>query len=260
MLVWTQCVPGTKEEPILDLWHRVLDSDRRSKLVVALFVGVFIVASCLFKPGINANAPLSSVLVFLGILLLSKFCNISIKEFSFDLEPAAILASLYLIPKRSFELKTQTEASLESMVKILSPKEGDSNKLERIGIFTKILAEEMGMTPEEHVQIIPLLFPSMEHYSKIVKAAMLHHEWFDGSGYPFGLKGHEIPLEARIIAVASAWDAMIYPKCYRNALSEEEALQTLLDGAGIQWDPRVVHALLKAYETGKLGKNQEIAA
>jgi len=71
-----------------------------------------------------------------------------------------------------------------------------------------------------------------------------HHERYDGSGYPDGLKGDEIPLGARIVAVADAFDAMTTDRPYRQALSQKEAEAILRNGAGQQWDPRLAEALL----------------
>jgi HD-GYP domain-containing protein (c-di-GMP phosphodiesterase class II) len=69
---------------------------------------------------------------------------------------------------------------------------------------------------------------------------LAHHERIDGRGYPRGLRGDEIPLGARIIAVADAWDAMTSDRPYRQALAQEVALAELLRGRGTQWDSAVV--------------------
>ena len=73
----------------------------------------------------------------------------------------------------------------------------------------------------------------------------LHHERPDGTGYPEGLHGDEVPLEARIIAVADAYEAMTSERPYRGALGAEEAAEELRQGAGKQFDERVVEALLR---------------
>ncbi len=70
-----------------------------------------------------------------------------------------------------------------------------------------------------------------------------HHERYDGTGYPDGLAGEEIPLGARIIHVADALDAMLTPRVYRPALSPAEALDELRRGAGTQFCPRCLDAL-----------------
>ena len=71
-----------------------------------------------------------------------------------------------------------------------------------------------------------------------------HHERWDGRGYPDGLAGEAIPLEARIIACCDSWNAMRTDRAYRKALSHEVALDELTGNAGCQFDPRLVEALL----------------
>jgi diguanylate cyclase (GGDEF)-like protein/putative nucleotidyltransferase with HDIG domain len=93
--------------------------------------------------------------------------------------------------------------------------------------------------PDEGARIIERLdFPS-----DTVAAIRHHHERFDGTGYPGGLAGEEIPLGARIIHVADAWDSMLTLRAYRPALSEHEALRELQRAIGTQFCPRCVQAL-----------------
>ena len=79
-----------------------------------------------------------------------------------------------------------------------------------------------------------------------------HHERYDGKGYPFGLGPDEVPLEAKILAVADAFEAMTADRVYRTALPAEEACARLRAGAGTQWDPRVVEAMLRLVEKREL--------
>jgi putative two-component system response regulator len=74
-----------------------------------------------------------------------------------------------------------------------------------------------------------------------------HHERFDGTGYPYGLRGAAIPLAARIVSVADAFDAMTTDRPYRKGCRAEVAFQRLEDGRGEQWDPDVVDAFLAAF-------------
>lgn len=71
-----------------------------------------------------------------------------------------------------------------------------------------------------------------------------HHERFDGTGYPYGLKGNEISLEAAIVAVVDSFDAMITNRVYRTALTIDEAIQEIVQGRGTQFHPVVVDAFL----------------
>lgn len=83
--------------------------------------------------------------------------------------------------------------------------------------------------------------PSLHRCSAIVRA---HHERYDGAGYPDGLAGTSIPLEARIVAVADAFHAMISERPYRKPIPPRQALAILEEGRGTQWDPDVVDAML----------------
>ncbi|MEP6633447.1 MAG: HD domain-containing phosphohydrolase, partial [Luteimonas sp.] len=75
--------------------------------------------------------------------------------------------------------------------------------------------------------------------------ALRHHERFDGSGYPDGLVGEAIPLEARIVAVADVFDALISPRPYKAAWSMEDAIGYMIEESGKLFDPRCVDSLLR---------------
>lgn len=74
--------------------------------------------------------------------------------------------------------------------------------------------------------------------------ALTHHERWDGSGYPQGRAGEEIPIEGRITAVADVFDALLSDRCYRPAMSLDDALEVMRDGRGTHFDPQIVDALL----------------
>ena len=87
-----------------------------------------------------------------------------------------------------------------------------------------------------------------------------HHEHWDGSGYPLGLAGEEIPFGSRLILVADAYDAITTDRSYRDAASPEQALEELRKNAGIQFDPAVVAALEDHLEgLGLVASQQELA-
>ena len=74
--------------------------------------------------------------------------------------------------------------------------------------------------------------------------ALYHHERWDGKGYPFGTTGTSIPIEARIIGLADAYDAMSSDRCYRKRLSDEDIICELKKGRGTQFDPKLVDILI----------------
>ena len=75
--------------------------------------------------------------------------------------------------------------------------------------------------------------------------ARYHHERYDGKGYPDGLKGEDIPLEARVMALADVYDALISERVYKKAFSVEKAKEIILDGSGTQFDPCLVPLFLE---------------
>jgi len=83
--------------------------------------------------------------------------------------------------------------------------------------------------------------PTLAQYAPIVAA---HHERFDGRGYPYGLRGDEISLEARVVSVADSFHAMVSERPYRGAFSYGEAIAVLNEGRGTQWDAAVVDVMI----------------
>jgi HD-GYP domain-containing protein (c-di-GMP phosphodiesterase class II) len=75
-----------------------------------------------------------------------------------------------------------------------------------------------------------------------------HHEKWDGAGYPYGIKGAQIPLIARIFAVVDVWDALTSDRPYRAAWTEEKARQYIRTLSGTHFDPQVVDVFMKIYE------------
>jgi len=122
----------------------------------------------------------------------------------------------------------------------------------KIVIPDSILSKQDQLTPEEYAEINKHPTASVEtvqhidYFRDILPLVESHHEWYDGSGgYPHKLKGDKIPLGARILAVADAYDALTCPRPHRPSHTTEEAAKILKKGAGKQWDPVVVGAFLK---------------
>ncbi len=121
----------------------------------------------------------------------------------------------------------------------------------KVSIPDHILFKPGTLTPAEHAEIkrhptvAVDLIRQMDFFKSVLPIVESHHEWYDGKGYPSRLKGDAIPVGARILSVADAFDAMACARPYRPRLSNEEAIETLKKGAGKQWDPSVVEALTR---------------
>ena len=105
-------------------------------------------------------------------------------------------------------------------------------------------------------RLVLALFPAYPApLSQVIKEAVRHvHEWWNGRGYPDSLKGEQIPLFARILAVADAFEAMTSDRPYRPALSSEQALAELQRMRGVQFDPGIVDAFCAWAQTDDLVK------
>lgn len=121
----------------------------------------------------------------------------------------------------------------------------------KIAIDETILNKSDPLTPEEfeqirrHPEIGYRILSSVNDMAEMAEYVLAHHERWDGSGYPKGLRGVEIPFLARIIGVVDAYDAMTRDRAYRKAMPEEVALKELRDNAGIQFDPDIVKVFLE---------------
>jgi HD-GYP domain-containing protein (c-di-GMP phosphodiesterase class II) len=130
----------------------------------------------------------------------------------------------------------------------------------KIGIDERILTKPGKLTDDEykeikrHPQIGYNILSPIEFLRPVAEIILYHHEWYNGNGYPDGLKGDEIPLGSRIISVIDAWDAMTSDRPYRKSLSKETAIEELKKGAGIQFDPKVVNAFLELMEEEEINK------
>ena len=89
------------------------------------------------------------------------------------------------------------------------------------------------------------ILSNLNCFDSILPIVEGHHEWYNGMGYPNRLKADGIQLEARILSVADAYDAMTSPRPHRSRLSNREAIEIIRDGAGTQWDPMVVYTFLE---------------
>lgn len=106
------------------------------------------------------------------------------------------------------------------------------------------LTEAEYIEVKKHPEIGYQILKSVDAYSGLAENALSHHERWDGGGYPRGLKGDEIPLFSRIIAVADAYEAMVSDRSYRKGMSQEKAIEEITRCSGTQFDPEIVVAFL----------------
>ena len=132
----------------------------------------------------------------------------------------------------------------------------------KIGIKDEILLKAVALTPDEtkimqqHPLIGEAIVRPVRSLQKVGVLVRDHHERFDGTGYPSGLRGEEIPIGARILSVADTYDSMVTDRPYRKRLTTETAEAELKKFAGIQYDPAVVDAFLRVLAE----KEQRLAA
>jgi putative nucleotidyltransferase with HDIG domain len=121
----------------------------------------------------------------------------------------------------------------------------------KIGIPDRILQKTVRLTEEEYTVIkqhpdlgVGILTP-VEEMESALPVVKHHHERYDGGGYPDGLQGEDIPLIARIVSVADAFDSMIRARPYGYGVSQDAALEEISENSGTQFDPRIVSVLLE---------------
>ncbi len=198
--------------------------------------------------------------------------------------------------RRASQLETDTHDALTRLVELLELRDAyTAGHSRRVAETSRVLALKLGFAPEEAVTIESagevhdigkiIIEPEILHKTDrltneefalikqhpVFGASIVstfasygdghlmvrhHHERWDGHGYPDGLTDEAIPIGARIIAVADSYDAMTSARSYRSAMTHEQAVAILMEGAGIQWDPNVVAAMLEHLGVEKSEKFQ----
>lgn len=139
---------------------------------------------------------------------------------------------------------------------------GILHDLGNIGIPEYILNKPGNLTPEEkaiiqgHPGLAEMVLIKYHLIEDILPAILYHHERFDGKGYPLGLKGGEIPVLARVLSIAEAYQAMISPRPHRRRKTREEAIAELRKEAGSQFAPDIVNAFIESLQGKKGGPEQ----
>ena len=130
----------------------------------------------------------------------------------------------------------------------------------KIGIPDRILQKPTKLTDEEwevmkqHPIYSGDILQEFTTIPTMSEAVRYHHEWFDGSGYPYQLKGYEIPLISRIISIADSFDTMNTKRVYRGPLETSEIIEQLQQNSGVQFDPDIVPFMIKMIEDGSVAR------
>ncbi|ABB15305.1 HD-GYP domain-containing protein [Carboxydothermus hydrogenoformans] len=120
--------------------------------------------------------------------------------------------------------------------------------LQHIGKYT----EEMRQKMQKHSEFGYELLKNLPMFNEVAEVILYHHEHYDGQGYPKGLKGNEIPLYSRILAIADSFDAMVSERVYKVSMGYDEALEELVNNKGKQFDPELVEAFIAGFRKTRL--------
>lgn len=132
----------------------------------------------------------------------------------------------------------------------------------KIGIPASILQKPAKLTEKEffvirfHPDIGADMLAGVSGFEKVAEAVRYHHERYDGNGYPHGIKGKNIPLLSRMLAVCDAYDAMTNRRCYRQPLTEEEALAELARESDRQFDGEISQVFIRLLADIRLAEMQ----
>src|SRR4030043_546640 len=132
----------------------------------------------------------------------------------------------------------------------------------KIGIEDDILKKPKPLSPEEfhiikrHSNMGAEIIEHIRQLKEIIPGVKYHHEQVDGKGYPDGLRGEDIPILAKIVAVSDTYDAMTTDRPYRKAVDKKMAIDELKRGSGTQLDKEVVEAFIQAYQNGKIKRRK----
>jgi diguanylate cyclase (GGDEF)-like protein len=173
-------------------------------------------------------------------------------------QPSALIASIVTtmalrlnLPESEID-RLQIAALLHDVGKVAVPEE--------------ILEKPASLSPAEwqtvvqHPRIGQVILEQATILKEAVPIILHHHERFSGHGYPYGLRGNDIPLGARIVAIADAYDAMIHDRPYKRAITHEQAVGELRRHAGTQFDPDLVALFCELYSDGAPDIDPDVAA
>lgn len=172
----------------------------------------------------------------------------------------AIINTLYEKNKREEEHSRRVSDLCKQCATVLGLSQHDVEEIKtagllhdigKIAIKEDVLNKPTKLTEDEyeeikrHSEVGYRILSSVNDLAELAEYVLLHHERWDGKGYPKGLKGQEIPIQARLISVIDTYDAITSDRSYRMARTEEEAVEELLKNAGTQFDPTIVEVFVR---------------
>jgi len=165
-------------------------------------------------------------------------------------------AYVNLLVKYLQEGGRHTDVLTPSTVELIS-QSAPLHDIGKVGVPDRILLKPTDLTPEEYEEMKKHPIYGGEAIRRTEQTlgpnsflrfareiAESHHENWDGSGYPHGLRGEEIPISARAMAIADVYDALVSPRTYKPSLSHEDAMKVIIERSGTQFDPEMVEALI----------------
>ena len=281
-------IPATSIIVFLALFPLTIDDRPvRMCSVVLLFTALYLIYSKVNKTPQAFSLDLTNAITFslIGMALYIVICRRNVHEIyesrHVDRLQKDVISSLATVIEERDESTGKHIARTEVYIKKLASEMKNLREYHTVGasyfddvyraaplhdigkikVPDNILNKPGKLTPEEYeiikkhagygAEIIEKTMDSIEQsdYFNIARnIALYHHERYDGKGYPTGLKGEEIPLEARMMALSDVYDALISERVYKKAYSKEEAVRIIKEGRGTQFDPVLTDLFLKALE------------
>jgi hypothetical protein len=230
-------------------------------VVAYLGYGIFGLLMAVLWVGVPIG-PLAALLLLLPLLVARwAFGQFSAEQQAYQRTIAALVQAVETKDRYTRGHSERVARASVMVARVIGMREDRVNALRyagilhdvgKLGVPTKLLQKTGGLTEDEFaaIQLHPVrgleMLSDIEFLDEAFKGILHHHERMDGTGYPMGLKGTQIPEFARAIAVADAFDSMTSTRSYRGAREVDEAVAELQRCKGTQFDPRMVDALVQA--------------
>jgi hypothetical protein len=240
---------------------QVLMGTMLKSVVSYLGYGIFGLLMAVLWVGVGIG-PLAALLLLLPLLVARwAFSQFSQEEMAYQRTIATLVQAVETKDRYTRGHSERVARAAVMVARVIGMREDRVNTLRyagilhdvgKLGVPTKLLQKTGGLTEDEFaaVKLHPVrgleMLSDIEFLDEAFKGILHHHERVDGTGYPMGLRGQQIPEFARVIAVADAFDSMTSTRSYRGAREVDEAIAELQRCKGTQFDPRMVDALVQA--------------